>query len=61
MIKDSWIGTDVARRRLAEAGYDVIVEGEAFRYKKQGVSGKIRIHQWGVDEWAILRLEDRGS
>jgi len=61
MIKDSWIGADVARRRLTDAGYDVVVEGEAVRYKKQGVSGKIRIHQWGVDERAIFRLEDRGS
>lgn len=61
MKQDSWISAETAALRLEQAGYDVDRRLGHIAYRKTGVFGKITIHSWGVDEWAVFRLLDRGS
>lgn len=63
MKLDSWIDPAQAERRLHEAGYEAWISNNIWLvYKKTGVSGRIAITGDGkVDEWCVLRLEDRGS
>lgn len=58
---DSWSTTEAAEQRLVSAGYAVAMQTGHLAYRKTGVSGRITIHPQGVDAWAVLRLEDRGS
>ena len=61
MIKDSWLTAESAAKRLVDAGYTVDQRDDHVAYRRTGVLGKLHIHPQGVDEWAVFRLEDRGS
>ncbi len=61
MQPDNFICPMMAERRLRQAGYEVERNKDVVSYKKLGVSGKLSIHEFGVDERHIARLEDRGS
>lgn len=60
MKPDSWLTAEVAKERLVSAGYHVDIRDGIVAYRRAGVSGKLNIHAQGVDEWAVLRIEDRG-
>lgn len=61
MKPDSWITAEAAKERLASAGYHVDIRDGHVAYRRTGVMGKLNIHAQGVDEWAVVRIEDRGS
>jgi hypothetical protein len=60
MLNDWWITAEEACAMLREGGYETKLEN-GISYKKLGVSGRIHIHNVGVDGWAVMRLLDKGS
>ncbi len=61
MSYDTWLPSAVAIARLEAIGYQVSTRSSRIFYEKIGISGSIIVHPQGVDERAVVRLEDRGS